>query len=269
MRTQFDDAIGPVPPHAVDLERVIARGRRRERLRRWGSGGVGVAAVGLVGAVLLATSGGPGRGEDAAAPPKPTVAPSPSTGASTASPAPSPAATRKTPPAEANATELRLSQALAAAVTRVAPGSTARKSYEGKEAFRFGYYYHEDDSTGGDFNHYNAFADVSAGGRSGEMVVSLGQVSAVWRVPTDCGGGGEPGCTASVGPHGEQIMGQRIVSESATTNYVAVTRADGTAILITAANQGGQLDTGTARQTEPVLTIDQLIAIATDPALHI
>jgi hypothetical protein len=265
MRTVFDEAIGTVPPPGVDVERVIARGRRRERLRRWGTGGGAVAAVGLLGATLLVSAGGGASQEQFAAPP----VSSPSTPPST-KPAPSPLGVgQRTPPAEAQATEARLSEAMKLTLSRVVPGATIGLSHEGKQPFRFEYYYHEADSTGGDFNHYNAAADVAGNGRSGEVFISLGRLSTVWSVPTDCSSFEARLCTVSTGPHGETVVANRIEEDAVRDHYVAVTRPDGTAILIVAANQGGQGDTGDPRQTEPVLTMEQLIAIATDPALHI
>ncbi|GIJ43830.1 hypothetical protein Val02_07160 [Virgisporangium aliadipatigenens] len=254
-----------MPPPGVDVERVIARGRRRERLRRWATGGGAVAAVGLVGATLLVTAGGTGPQEQYAAPPVPSPSPSAS-----ANPTPSPLGKAyRTPPAEAQATEARLSEATKAALTRVVPGATTGRSHEGKDPFRFAYLYHEADRSGGDFDHYNAAADVTGNGRSGEVSLSVGRRSTVWSVPTDCTSFPAHLCTVSTGPRGETVLANRIEEGVVRDNYVAVTRPDGTAILIVAANQGGQGDTGGPRQTEPVLTMEQLIAIATDPALHI
>jgi hypothetical protein len=89
MRDDFDAAIGVVPPSPIDVDKVIARGRRRAAVRRLatvGSGGVATAAA--VGAAVVLASGptggsgvggpaGNGAGSNGAAVAAPSVVDSP------------------------------------------------------------------------------------------------------------------------------------------------------------------------------------------------
>lgn len=88
---QFDEAIGTPPPAAVDLEALIVRGRRGQRLRTWG------AAGGLAVAVLAGTVGVGVWADGRPAPARPGVFAAQPTPTSAASPTPRPAWSPKEP----------------------------------------------------------------------------------------------------------------------------------------------------------------------------
>src|ERR1700741_45633 len=72
----FDDAIGEAPPSMVDVDAVIARGRRADRVRRVASpalAAVAVVGVVLFGVVVVAQSDGDDGGFVPANPPSTTT----------------------------------------------------------------------------------------------------------------------------------------------------------------------------------------------------
>jgi hypothetical protein len=275
MRTDFDEAIGLVPPSTIDLDRLIARRRRRAAFRRAGAAGAtgGVAAVAL-GAVI-AFGGAPG-GRLGAAGPGPATSPSPPVPAGPSSAAargPSSAGARPssepaTPPAQARQTEDRLSQAVTDSVREHAPGYSLSASLDGAPPFRFRYLYAPVTSTNSGSNWYYGSADLNGPAGTGNVWLTIGRYGSVWNPPTTCETG-ETDCQVTTGPQGERVL-RRVINENGIRDYyVVVVRPDQTAVLIVAANQRGQLDTGAPHQPDPVLTVDQLVGIGSDPRLHI
>jgi len=76
-------------------------------------------------------------------------------------------------------------------------------------------------------------------------------------------------CTDRTDPDGTHVLRRVIHENGITDNYVVVDRTDGISIMIVAANQGGQLDTASGKQPDPVLSLDQLVSIALDPRLTV
>lgn len=276
MKTDFDDAIGVVPPSLIDVDRLIVRGRRRQLVRRIGLAGAGAASVVAVAVTMsLGTGGGGSPGVQFAAPgPSESTAPSPSNsgspraGALLASPLPVPSNEPATPPAEARSTEKRLSQAIKDAVHDHAPGYTLSADTGGTSPFKMKYLYISAAPNRIGSNAYDGSANLRGPGGRGNVSVTIGRIGSIWHPRTTCDGF-QPDCEVATGPHGEMVVRKVEYGEdSRKFHYVLITRPDGTGVLIVAANQGGQTDLGKPFQAEPVLTFDQLVAIGADARLH-
>src|ERR671933_229213 len=116
----FDDAIGEVPPSTIDVDAVITRGRRADRLRRVANPAVaaGVAVVLAVGAVAYTMNrgdGGVGVGGSPTSPTSTTSAASPTPSAHTKGELPPDAK----PPAACSRRYLESGAAVAARVSPV------------------------------------------------------------------------------------------------------------------------------------------------------
>jgi hypothetical protein len=276
MRTELDDAIGVVPPSPIDVDRLIARGRRRRATRRLGAAG---AAGGVASAVLAVitlaggdggTSGLPVGGSTPAPAASPSVSAPPSTPVGTRTTHPPfvlPSDEPPTPPALAGQTETRLTQAAKDAVRDHAPGYPLGDSLLGPP-FRFRYHYEPVGGNSAGNNWYTGSADLSGPAGRGNVAITVGRIGSIWNPSTDCGFYQQPSCQVTTGPRGETVLRFRDAHEGTTLNYVIVVRPDETAVLLRAHNQRGEGDLGGPFQPEPVLTLDQLIAIGTDPRLH-
>jgi hypothetical protein len=268
----FDKAIGRTPPSTVDVERVIARERRRSWLR---ASPVALAAAAIVaisaGAVMFSGAG--------VAPSVPATLPSPST--QSYCPGNTPTAPRL--PVDIEDAAARLSGVLksavvdrAAAGTKLAPNVAAQ--YPAGIMHEPLVFYHVStqaepraDGCGGGTDHLEARATLINGSKTGS----------VWSVIGRLGGGATPAngcppvtqpqtqesCTASSGPSGETIVATTSGRGSVKTYRVDVTKTDGTGVTVVAENvRDGKRDT-VPTSTVPPLTIAQLTEIAIDQAM--
>jgi hypothetical protein len=262
MRTQFDDAIGVVPPSPIDVDELINRGRRRGAYRRIGFigtavGGVAVAlavAAGVLPATGLAPGGG-GAGAGAAA-----------TG-------------RK----DQAATAARLTAALVKAVNAQAPGvrrtndKLMGKLLQVQHLPQTGYAGPFPITSGGPDNvdYYAADAVLAYGGKAGELSVFIGRTEAVTGPDMSCHGpiGNVISCQTGSGPRGEQVIQREMRVEdrgaSRRTFLVDVTKSDGTTVRIMATNDLGRPGDGRVAGPTPVLSFAQLIAIGADQGLTV
>ncbi|KOX21705.1 hypothetical protein ADK67_25335 [Saccharothrix sp. NRRL B-16348] len=291
----FDEAIGEVPPSTVDVDAVIARGRRGVRLRRVANPAVaaGMAVVVLTGAVAYTLADG--RGTPVGGPPGTTSAVSPSSTAREQPPgskvdAPSVVVVDdKVPPPEC---EGRLEPAAEAAARLTLATTDAVKAQRpdlGLSANPAGDYpagtphgpldYHQVSAAdpGVELSicdpkaTFEAMATTTTADGSGNIFVL---VEPTWRdglgpVCAFPGLGTRTSCVAETGTRGEEIVKQTAdMGGGITLNQVLVHREDGTRILVQAENIATSGKTGGApTSSEPPLTLDQLVAIGVDPAL--
>jgi hypothetical protein len=283
-KRDFDDAIGEVPPSTVDVDAAITLGRRAVRLRRVANPAVaaGVAVVLLTGAVAYTMTrdgdGGVGIGG------RPTTAPTTSPPATTP-----PLVTRlpggRVPPPQcagddvetAGVVAARLGPAATAAVLAQRPELELLPAEEyprGTPREPLEFYQVSQSSTAlpicDDSARFEASAFLRGPEGDGMIFVSVNPAWAGGQ-ETPCGGQQLPGisCEQDTGPAGEDIVKQTRTQPDGTTMFQAeVRRADGTEISvhigdISWSSKHGTVSTATAES----LTMDQLVAIATDPAL--
>ncbi|MGY0233866.1 hypothetical protein [Longispora urticae] len=288
---QFDDAIGAPPPAAVDLEALIVRGRRGQRLRVWGAaGGLAVAVLaGTIGVGVL-VDGGPapaGQGTFATQPtgtatPRPAWSPKepPLTSAGPDGHMPTPPPPSGTPMTQAQADQL--TTVLRAAVAAAAPGTqitgTSMKGPDyGALAFMTGGT--KDASASGDL--------ADAAGTGGFLIVLDRGEDAPTRCSEVSGYGDHryrTGCVESTGPNGESVLAMTYDDPAGDGLHwanggkefeVLVVRPGGGVVTAWAMNvswnrvlqhQGAKTEFDATRATPP-LTLDQLKAIALAPGL--
>ncbi len=152
-------------------------------------------------------------------------------------------------------------------VTAKAPGYTYAATEDGP-AFTVKYLYHARTESNRGFDSYFGTADLAGPTGSGNLAVNVGRTGPLWSHTGECRAD-QPECTWTTDPDGSRVLRQVIRENGIVDNSVIVERPDGNTVLIVAANQGGQLDTGGGRQADPVLTIEQLVAIAKDPRLSV
>lgn len=247
-RELLDREIGALPPSTIDIDALIVGQRRRARLRKAGLGGVVMAMVLAVGAVLvlLPRSGGMQWDRQVAA-----------------SASPSPDARQ----AEA----ARLSAALRQLVSQAFPGATLGKvpptmlSEKPGEPLVF-----VDRGT-----HFEAAAVVTDAQGVGTIRVTVGKEDSQFRTDRACMTDPAPldvkfGCEVVDAPGGEKIM--RITAEIGFENYrrylVEIIRADDNAVSIEVSN--GVLDRDQpyrGQRPQPLLTLDQATAMVQEPSL--
>ncbi|WP_412539492.1 hypothetical protein R8Z50_27100 [Longispora sp. K20-0274] len=289
---EFDEAIGTPPPAAVDLEALIVRGRRDQRLRTWGvAGGLAVAVLaGTVGVGVWA--GADGR----PAPAGPGTFAAQPTGTTTPRPAwspkevpvitpgpdgkyPTPPPPTGTPMNQAQADQLTV--ILKGAVAQAAPGmrvtgTSMKGAAYGSLAFMTGGT--KDASASGDL--------TDAAGPGGVLVVLERGSDAPTRCPEVDGYGDRyrTGCVESTGPNGESVLamtyddpaGDGLHWANHGKEYeVLVVRPGGGVVTAWALNvsferlgqhQGAKTEFDATRATPP-LTMEQLKAIALTPGL--
>ncbi|GAA3453976.1 hypothetical protein [Dactylosporangium matsuzakiense] len=264
MRTEFDAAIGVVPASPIDVDRLIARGRRRAVVRRVTAigAGSGVAAV-AVGVAIAAGGSSPVTNAPAAVG-KPSVSPVPRSPSASPSPVPVPSGRGSTPAGQASATAGHLSQAVKDVVRDRAPGYTLSAGEDGPP-FAMHYVF----MSGGNDSYYGS-AYLKGPTGEGNVVLNVGRRSTDWHPMNPCWPTGETGpCTQTVEPGGAVVLRREIHENGIADNYVIVDRPDGITIFIVSANQGGQTDSGPGKQAAPVLPFDTLVAIAQDPRLTV
>jgi hypothetical protein len=267
IKTEFDNAIGTVPPSPIDVDRLIVQGRRRTAVRRLavaGAGG-GVAAVALgVTIAFGASPGGAGASVAAGQPTAPRTAAASVSASASAAGAPVPSSTGPTPASIARATANRLSPIVKGVVQQKAPGYTLSAGADGP-AFKMKYLYYPDNDS------YYGSANLQGPTGFGNVAINVGRRNSQWNpsYKNTCTSAETGPCTDKTDADGTHVL-RRVINENGISdNYVIVDRPDGITIMIVAANQGGQTDTASGRQADPVLTLDQLVSIALDRRLTV
>jgi hypothetical protein len=271
MKDLFEDAVGVAPPSTVDVNRLIARRTRIQRWHRAGQVGLAVAAVAAIGAgttLLPAGNGWPtATAPDGSA--SPTVTPHPVEVRDAARIA-------------------RLKSALRAIVAQRLPGMTVERldmgwgqtQAYGRPASASaqspgpqhmiepeGWLYH--------FQVTVIGPDRTAmfSGMVGSEVLEATQQAIDAHPKLQCSASppGTMSCEVFTGPRGERVA--RRVSGSGpdgaqkgTDNDVWVLQPDRTSVLI-ASPWNGSYHSSAADVDKPLLTMDELTAIATDPRL--
>ncbi|MFG1675172.1 hypothetical protein [Micromonospora sp. NPDC049282] len=240
-RVIFDEAVGEVPPSAIDLDRLIARQRRRLRLRRLGVVGAAAVAVGAI-AIGAAVTGGHPRTA-------PAVAPSP---------------TVRVPPPGQNQTFTRTDHAIFEAMSRVAPGLEwirQDRAWEGSGVWNSGA-----STSGYTPDGYGGQGRVRVGDSVGYFTVGI-PLDPQPRHPCPPKQAGKASCTIRTGPGGEMIrtgsarnpdlMFKRSPTGFTVIRSVSVRRADGLEIQVQIVGE----------DEDPPLTEGQMVALALDPAV--
>ncbi|PSL55856.1 hypothetical protein B0I31_104147 [Saccharothrix carnea] len=293
----FDDAIGEVPPSTVDVDAVIVRGRRAARLRRVTHPVVaaGLAVVLLTGAVAYSMTGDDGGGVIVGtAPPTSTAAPRSSAPATPHPSGPTPADLVTTlpsmpdpvPPPRCGEGDLETVAEAAVRLTQVATAAVREQRADvqlvANAMFPAG-------TPRGPLEFYQAvepaYPEVSvcdvraslhawATARTPLGDGNIGFETSPAFFPTlspPCDEEGIPDrthCAEVTGPRGEKILTETLDFERGTRKHqVRIIRADGTSLRIHSENVA--MTTGGAGPTTPAppFTVEQLVAIGTDPAL--
>jgi hypothetical protein len=264
------------PPTGIDLDHLIAREHRARGRRRWLAGSA--AALAVLVATGTAVLVGPGGWSGAVPGTEPTtktdpgvrpqelgrcsqnrpVATTPGGGPGGEKPAEtSPPSLRPAPTEPTDAAVLRLSLALNATLGDVLPGfSVADHIHPNCEAIQFA-------PTTSPFLYE---AVVVAKDATGYGRIAIGLMPATAEPPIG-GCGDEETCVRETLPDGtliQKIGG--VVLGAGLHNQVAIVRPDGTALVLFSQNVQNPDETVTTRPTPPA-TVDQLIAIGTDPGL--
>lgn len=277
-RELFDDAIGEVPPSTVDVDAVIARGRRAARLRRVANPVVaaGVAVVLLTGAVAYTMTrddgvpvGGP--------PVSPTQAPTVPTTTETKGALPPDA----TPPAACSRPDLESGAQVAARVSPVTKAAVQAQRPDLQlldnpvatypedvphAAFEF---YHVTRETPVDLPICDKESAVqgwaTTRGPEGDGNVFIFMTPAYFPTPGSCADYNPDQCVETKGPHGEPVVETWETDENGVTNnQMSVVRLDGTLVRVAVENIGTSIKTGgQPTATSLPLTFEQMIAIGT------
>ena len=232
MKTYFDEAIGVVPPSPIDLDALITRRRRRTVYRNIAL--TATALVAVAAGLALTTGGNPNPSPD----PRPAD-PGPAT------PSPDKAAA--------------LTEKVRAGVVRQAPGLSWVEPYDAQTLPANGF--------SSDVFHSDAAVLRDADG-PGSLYVALHGPDPLTAVPPstslnyNCQADEGPRCAVSSGPAGERIVRRTTVFGAGHEQaHVAITRTDGTLVVLTATNYVRDATTGPVTRPAPVLTLDQLTAI--------
>jgi hypothetical protein len=298
-RQYFDELIGDPPVSTVDIDGVIAAQRGGQRRRR---AGVAVAVSATVLSVTLGVGvalgvppiGGPLAGPSGTPTPTrtPTRTPTSSVPApDEESPSQPPQATGSAPArrgSESNEdVQRRLSEAMRAAVLRVAPNAETW-GFGSSLAFQFdagnGSWTPGPGRTQPRADSFSTLTVLRVGALAGRLDAAV-MVHPAWSVP-------EPGkgcfdlpnepcpVKSGYGPGGSRYAGyHRLLPEAmlgppnekfqVVNDWAQVIHADGTAVYVSVYNFVFAANGGLAPgSTKPPLTIDQLIAVAVDPALY-
>jgi hypothetical protein len=145
-------------------------------------------------------------------------------------------------------------------VAQKAPGYTVSAGADGP-AFKMKYLYYP-----GNDSYYGS-ADLRGPTGSGNVAINVGRRNSQYNPMNPCSSAETGVCTDTTDADGTHVLRRVIHENGISDNYVIVDRPDGITIMIVAANQGGQLDTASGRQVDPVLSFDQLVSIALDPRL--
>ena len=277
----FDDAIGEVPPSTVDVDAVIARGRRAVRLRRVANPAVaaGVAVVLLSGAVAYTMMRDDGEG------PIVGVGSAPTTSVTTATPSSSTVLPpdKEFPPLPPQCEEKnletpeeaagRLEQVAKETVLAQRPDLQLTSGGRYPERKPFEFHQLEQFEEPSVCHLFEAMATTTAPDGDGNLqILVLPDESPGVPLGTkmSCEQESAGGfCAEETGPHGEEIvMTESTYGGDVVSHMVKVARADGTTVVLTAENVTAKPKPGIpATADAPPLTYDQLVAVGVDPRL--
>lgn len=301
----FDDAIGEVPPSSVDVDAVITRGRRADRIRRVANPAVaaGVAVVLAVGAIaytMTRSDGGDGSGgigvgssptstgsSTPSSDESTSVIPSAGSGVSTTGgpgpnqPAPTPPEACSRPDLE-TATELntRLAQVAGTAVQaqRSDMPLTANPGMEYPNGTpRGALEFFQVSKTPGtdqpicDVDSYSmARATTNGPEGAGNLLIAVSPEFYDGRnincaVPST----EETFCDVVTTQNGDRVRKSSSSFEGGTSGHrVDLVRADGTSVVVTIEDIGTSIKSGDGPTASAIpLTLDQLVAVATAPGM--
>ncbi|GAB2987066.1 hypothetical protein [Saccharothrix stipae] len=294
----FDDAIGEVPPSTVDVDAVIVRGRRAARLHRVTHPTVaaGVAVVLLTGVAAYSMTSGEDDGTTVAtAPPTSATAPPSSTpprsrtqpsghdqpGVVTLPPIPDPV-----PPPRCEKGDLETVAEAAGRLTQAATKAVRERRPDvqllANATFPAG-------TPRGPLEFYQTTEPAAPHVSVCDFLSTL-HAWATARTPLGDGNIGfetwpaffptlNPPCEEKdtpdrihceelTGPHGERILTETLEFARGTRKHqVQIIRADGTWLRIHSENDAMTKGSGGPTAPTPPFTVEQLIAIGTDPAL--
>ncbi len=277
LKVLLDNTVGDVPVSRIDLDQTIIRMRRKVRWRR---AGATVLSVAMLGGVIVA-----GNALIPKAPPQNTHVP----------------AVVLAEPDEQIAA--RLSQVVQDKMRELLPGTEFLEPEPGVAPFAVKVWRPDGVPPELPWNNLRSKGDVRDAAGTGNVDVIIGRTeddpaSAMYCLGTKtvvpeggtCAGAGTwpgaalgalrscahyaesadsiPGCEDRTGPNGETIVVVFNWTRNGTKHEwrVDVSRPDGTAIVMIAGNYGRATE---GQREQPSLTIDQMIAIATLPALTI
>jgi hypothetical protein len=267
----FDETIGEVPRSTVDVDAVVARGRRAARFRLvanpWVATAAGVVAVTV--AVIAPHPGGSTGGTPATAP---SSAPP-----STSLRPPDPCAGIRLPERSEDAA-VRLTGVLNAAVRHQLPSGSQLAPSPAGAGHAALEVYHEGSpprQVAGDcadgHEGFEAWAAVLRGGGKGNIHLAIG--IALDDTPPQCvpnaDAPGQTHCEIQNGPGGERITLITLHEPGGpTTNYVTFARTDRTSVTLVSENVADDgKKGGRPESSAPPLTHQQLVAIGLDPGL--
>jgi len=261
----FDDAIGEVPPSTVDVDAVITRGRRADRVRRVVNPAVaaGVAVVLLTGAIAYTlTNGDEGDGVRVGQTTTSTTSPAPTTSPE----GPLPEACSRTDLETAGEVAARLTPLVQAKVQAVRPDIqitvdpgvqySPGVEHGPLEFIQVNYRGTADDTPicqrGSSFT-----ASASTEGPEGKGAVFVEVLAADSDDPGDCT---EElvFCEKTTGPNGDRILKTTTVQDGATMTQVDIIRLDGTYVIV---------GSNSPISDAPPLDHNQLVEIGTDPGM--
>jgi hypothetical protein len=287
----FDDVIGEVPPSTVDVEAVITRGRRADRVRQVANPVVaaGVAVVlgiGVVAYTMTRDDGGGGgiRAGGPTSTASPSAPPSTSSSPTTKGPTGTMPEQCSRPDVETPAAVIaRLDPVLGTLFHGQLPNGQFVANPENQypdgvlhgplELFQVTGETPVEKPVCDVDSYFMTRATVQLPDGTGNVLVLLAPAYDHGDFTDQCdppGNGGEQTyCEVVDGPHGETILRQTRALEGGTTmNRVDITRADGTSVIVESANIGTDVRTGGAPTiATPPLTVDQVAAIGIDPGL--
>lgn len=305
----FDDAIGEVPPSTVDVDAVIAGGRRAARVRRLANPAVaaGVAVVALTGVVAYTMTGDEGTGAPVGSP---VVASSdPTTPTTTSDPAPSdtPTSGPDAPPPPTGGTNLADSAVpppqcdedmespgvvkgrLTAKVTEAVQGQRAdlQLSPNAEGQYPQGTphgpleFYQVNNQAAGeplpvcDANGYfMAVATTQAPEGGGNLLFTVSPAYAIDGMSMECADARlteQVFCETVNGENGEVIMKTTYQFPGGVVMHrVELVRQDGNKLMVQAENTNtSSKSSGVMTAPAPPLTLDQLVAIGIDTDLTV
>ncbi|MFI9010953.1 hypothetical protein ACIGNX_27320 [Actinosynnema sp. NPDC053489] len=294
----FDDAIGEVPPSTVDVDAVIARGRRAARLHRVAHPAVaaGVAAVLLTGVAAYSMTGGDGGGTTVGTAPPATTTPLAPTSSAPATAHPSgsdqpnvvtlPPESDPVPPPRCAGGDLetvaeaagRLTAAAAKAVREQRPDVRLSANAQFPAGTPRGplEFYQPVEPAYPDVSVCDVRATLHAWATAG---TPLGDGNLGFEVEPaffpalnpPCDEESTPDrtrCAEVTGPDGEKVLTEVFEYQRGTRKHqVQVIRADGTRLRIESENVATTSGSGGPTAPAPPFTLEQLVAIGTDPAL--
>ncbi|MFD0201080.1 MULTISPECIES: hypothetical protein [Saccharothrix] len=290
----FDDAIGEVPPSTVDVDAVIVRGRRAARLRRVTHPTVaaGVAVVLLTGVAAYSMTGGDNGGVTVgSAPPTSTTTPRDST-PQPSGPTPAdlvttlPSMPDPVPPPRCAQGDL---DTVAEAAGRLTQAATEAVREQRPDVQLVANAMFPQGTPRGPLEFYQtvepAYPDVSVcdiratlhAWATARTPLGDGNIGFETRVPftptlnPPCDEEGTPDrvdCAEVTGPRGEKILTETFEYKRGTRKHqVQIIRVDGTYLRIHSENVATTHGDGGPTVPEPPFTVEQLIAIGTDPAM--